>query len=185
MHYLFSLLVAFLEWVDAGLLGRKKYSDETWRAMQEDLEARYRRQTQLAEYRQRIADASHFLLGESWKDSDGKEEFVRAVYDGKVPQYLWYALDRPDISKSEAKEIVRTFWGEQGPGFGDVEVHRFGHSGVGHALRVRSPQKFAASITIGGEPCSLCQTGRSDQIDEPCVFFPHLFEAETAPAGAS
>lgn len=175
-NLLASLSTRFLDFLEgAG-------GPERFKMNREDEEILQRRAARLAGYQQRIAAARHLLFGDGWGDSSGKEEFVRAVYEGKMPQYLWYDIGLSQPSQEEWEVLAKTFWGEQGPGWGDREIHRFGHSGVLNGLRIRSPKKFAEFIVIGGRHCPLCQTGHGDQSDEPMVFLPALYAADTAPA---
>ena len=44
-----------------------------------------------ADWLTRLTKAKHLLTGKNWRDSDGKEDFVSAVY-GRVPEYLFYVL---------------------------------------------------------------------------------------------
>ena len=75
-------------------------------------------------------------MGASWRDPEGKEEFVNELFWG-VPQYLWYEVGRK-LTKEDIDKIVDFFWGGQGCSFGDLEMHR--------TLRVRNAKKFTALL---------------------------------------
>jgi len=126
------------------------------------------------EWRQRVKNAQHLLTGKDWRDPEGKEEFVRQVYRGEVPQYLWYAIGDEELSGDDCAAIITSFWEEGGCGFGDIELHHSNFSEIGVGLRIRNPQKFASEITVGGSECPLYQTGNSEGLcdrQRPFSFF--------------
>ena len=126
------------------------------------------------EWRQRVKNAQHLLTGKDWRDPAGKDDFVREVYKGEIPQYLWYAIGDKEFTDDDCDAIITFFWGEGGCGFGDIELHRSNFSEIGVGLRIRNPQKFASEITVGGSECPLYQTGNSDGLcdrQRPVSFF--------------
>lgn len=128
---------------------------------------------ELKEWKKKIADALHFLKGSSWRDSSGKEQFVKTLYEEKIPDYLWYAIGFNRATGEEFLEICRFFWNRDDAEFGNFEVHVSCHKEIGKALRIRDAKRFAAEITFGGKKCPLYQIGHSMFGDETvgCVSF--------------
>lgn len=129
-----------------------------------------------ANWQRRIDSAEHLLTGSSWRDPEGKVEFVLDVYQ-EVPDYQWYALG--SIESLNEEEIKFILWkvGIKNPGFGDIELHRSSNPGVGTALRVRNATKIASTITIRDQDCPLYQTGHSFMGETVgCVNFMRLYK---------
>jgi hypothetical protein len=172
----------FLNWLCQllGICTRRTAQNEEYK--REMAEARVRQEERRENHRQRISRARRLLTGNSWRDPDGKAAFVDEVYEGKVPQYLWYALGDSELFKEDNKAIVATFWGERGPSFGDYELHLSHYSEVGVGLRIRNPKQMAVEIEATGRKCPLYQTGHSDPYgcvsNEPTVLFLGLYEEQ-------
>lgn len=139
-------------------------------------------------HQQKINGAHHLLTGVSWRDSAGKEDFVRDVYGDEPPRYIWYALGDNQLSEEENEALAQLFYLNSDPRWGDLELHRSINKELGTVLRVRNPQRVVAEITVGGQACPLYQTGHRDHWartgPEPIVLFLNLFE-EPEPAECS
>jgi hypothetical protein len=150
---------------------------------QEMAEIRAQHKAEQEAWRQKIAYARRLLTGVDWRDPAGKQKFVDEVYEGKIPEYLWYALGDRRPSESESKAIVEFFW-DGLPRLGDFELHGSHNLGVGNALRIRHPRRFATEITVGVTPCPLYMTGYSDMFGnaegEPAALFLNLYEEPVA-----
>lgn len=127
------------------------------------------------EQKAKIEEAKKLLKGKNWRDPAGKKEFVQALYGDVVPEYLWYEIGDLRPSNEELKFLKHFFWGERGPSFGDIELHRSMNRGIRVLLRIRKPKKFIEEIVVGGKPCPLHQIGHSDifgfgQGGPTCIF---------------
>lgn len=135
----------------------------------------------LADWKKKVGKARHLLTGKFWWEPDGKEEFIQAVYNGGIPEYLFYALGDQTLSTEHIQDIKNFFWRGQSFKFGDFELHNSGNPRIGALLRIRDPKQLAPELMIGGYTCPLYQTGRSYFGDETpgCVNFMHLMEEKT------
>jgi len=135
------------------------------------------------EWQAKIARFKHLLTGSSWREPEGKKDFVGALFDDEVPDYLWYALNNKKISPRDFSKICDIFWGEECPRFGDFEFHQSLNRQVGTGLRIRNPKNFSAEITIDGHKCPLYQIGYSmfGRIEEGCVSFFNLYDKNLSP----
>lgn len=141
-----------------------------------------RNRVQKQEWERRIENARRWLTGADWKDPAGKEAFVKEVYMGKVPQYLWYAMGSMQAFGADTcQELGAMFWeNTEGISFGDLEVHVSLLPGIGYGLRIRNPKRFQAEILIEGVKCPLYQTGYwapwGGSGSEPLVNFIELYK---------
>ncbi len=140
--------------------------------------ARIRAEAQ--EWQLRIRNAQHLLTGQNWRDSAGKEEFVRQVYEGEVPQYLWYALGETPFTDNDCEAITKLFWKDGGCGFGDIELHHSGSPEIGVGLRVRNVRMFVSDVEVGGHICPLYLTGHGSGtcVRQRPVLFLRLYHVE-------
>ncbi len=134
--------------------------------------------------REKILRCRPLLTGKSWRDPDGKAEFIHQLYDGCVPAYLWYALGDARPFEDELEIIKRFFFDGQTPGGGNLELHISGHKDVGVALRVRFAKNIATEITVGGQLCPLHQTGHAapfgNGTGQPCANFIRIFRGDVS-----
>ncbi len=173
----------FFIWI-LSLLGfrrkQKRESFYTAEAEKKHREILSRIEKREKERNQKVRDSLHLLTGSGWKDPQGKKEFVEAVYEGRLPEYLWYEVASVRATEEEIRNICKLFWGDEGPGWGDIERH--------HALRIRNPKHFATEITFGGQKCPLRQVGYLNMgMSEggPCFLFETLYnEKQLADAKA-
>jgi hypothetical protein len=127
--------------------------------------------------------AKPLLTGKSWHDPAGKDEFVSSLYNGEVPQYLWYSVpDITSLTREESQPLRDFFWGEAGPTFGDIELHASRSSEVVRGLRIRHARQFAAEIELNGKLYPLYQVGHRSSLtgiqtpEAPCVHFLNLYD---------
>ena len=107
-----------------------------------------------------VVRAKHHLVGESWRDSDGKTEFVRELFGDKVPQYLWYEFN--GLTAEETLEVRELLWPERKEWhlghFGDLEGHQ--------KLRIRNAEVFLPELKLKtGKVLPLEQIGYADWWD--------------------
>lgn len=141
--------------------------------------------TRRAKWQQKIAGVRHLLTGATWRDLDGKSDFVKTLFGDGMPDYLWYAVGELQMREEEMACICSHFWPEKGPAFGDIELHKSQNEGLGALLRIRSPKEFSANIIVGGHVCPLYQIGAADffgELDEGGVNFRNLFEQQAEAA---
>lgn len=164
-----SLIFTFF-WLWQSRLKRIKKIDSSF----DEISARIVKE--LAEWQHKVAGSKHMLTGESWRDSAGKEGFVAVVYDDNIPGYLWYALGAKKLSDENINALCKLFWDEN-PRFGDLELHISNHPGIGVALRIRNPKRFATEVIINEKVCPLYQTGHSmfGASESGCISFISLY----------
>jgi len=120
---------------------------------------REQRRQEKIDWNRKVQSAKRHLVGKDWRDSTGKEEFVKELFGEEIPQYLWYEFERLD--EEEAQQVMDFFW-DGNPSFGDLEPHK--------KLRVRNGKRFTVNLL---DKCPLEQIGYSgpwDSIDD--IGFP-------------
>ena len=134
----------------------------------------------LADWQEKVAQHRHLLTGKSWRDPDGKKEFVAALYDG-IPDYLWYALN-DDWGPDELADACSVFWqGGLANNLGDMKIHCSDLTGFHFYLRIRNSRNFVDQLIIGEHVGPLCQVGCSalGGTEVGCVNFIDLFEEKS------
>jgi len=146
-------------------------------AQEELMEWQRKAEAKIREWQRRVDEAKHLLTGTDWRDPAGKAAFVGQLYEEAMPAYLWYAIGGNLSSQKEINAIVDFFW-DGTHNFGDLEPHNSNNPGVGVAIRVRNPKRFASEITVGGQSCPLYQIGYSHFGDgeSGCVNLVHLYD---------
>jgi len=142
-------------------------------------EISFRIAKELAKWQRKVTDFKYLLTGDSWRNSAGKEEFVTAVYEGNMPNYLWYALGEEKLSSDDIDALCELFWDEN-PKFGDLELHVSNNPEVKTALRIRNPKRFVTEIVMNGKTYPLYQTGHSmfGAPEAGCISFIKLCNKE-------
>jgi hypothetical protein len=148
----------------ATLIKRRVKSEQEarWRRESEADSERWRKEKR--EWNRKVQLAKCHLVGaKDWRDSYGKEEFVKELYGDTVPQYLWYAFSR--LNEGETSEVVKIFWANSYPNFGDLEGHSM--------LRVRNAKAFHAEVKLcSGKVLVLEQIGHAQWWEDPAEGFP-------------
>jgi len=120
----------------------------------------------MARVRARIRAAARHLSGD-WRSPEGKEAFVKELYDGRRPSYLWFAVPAERVEAEDVQRLRDIFWPQGGPDFGDLELHPSGRDGVVAGLRIRDPEVLLVEVEVGGQVCPLYQVGHADMFGMP------------------